>query len=495
MSSELKKLSPYRIFELLSQRNQTSETVAQGIALLKEMFSQRGGIDGEHSDESGLNVDEFLHFVQQIRDNLTAQEQEELFAQEAQRSSVARYLAACAGIARGFADLEPHYIRKGQHFLQQLAPEHGEKENRADVYLEESICALLLGETDTALDLIEKSQETDAIAQIQAYSAEAGETSDLLLGLCRYCEEWLESVLFPKFLDLKDASASLKDYFASESVQQTLESFQNPEPVSLEEQEKAIQTNFFSQSQGDSAQNRPRSDAPEKEPSHTGQSAVQHRRHSRPKRRSRLSSKVSGLVALLLVAGVGLGAIALVIFGAYQGVNALWSWVAKEEQTPKLQSPPLALELNAAPVGLPDEDTEENATETALLNRDRAEEIVRTWLNRKAQALGPEHRTEALNSILTAPLLSGWQNRAQTFANRNSYQQFRHSVTIESLSYRPNQPNQGQITAQVREVAKFYRNGNQIQERSYDSTLKVRYDVIRENQTWRINGITVTSDQ
>ena len=489
MSSELKKLSPYRIFELLSQRNQDSEAVSKGIALLREMFTQRGGIDGEHPDDSGLDVDEFLHFVQQIRDYLTAQEQEDLFAQEAQRSSVAMYLAGCAGIARGFADLEPHYIRKGQQFLQRLAQEDEQKENQADVYLEESICALLLGETDTALDLIEKSQETDAIAQIQAYAAEAGETSDLLLGLCRYSEEWLESVLFPKFLDLKDESASLKDYFASESVQQTLESFQSTEAASLEEQEKPIQTNFFSHSQENSMKNRPVRE--EKVPSHTEQSAVQHRRHSRPKRRSRLSSKASGIAALLVVSGVGLGAIALVIFGVYQGVSALWSRVTNDNPTPKLQTPPLALELNTAPVALPNGETGEDATDTALLNRDRAEAIIRTWLSQKAQALGPEHRTEALSSILTSPLLSGWENRAQTFANRNAYQQFRHSVTIESLSYRPNQPNQGQITAQVREVAKYYRNGNQIPDRSYDSTLKVRYDVVRENETWRIKGITV----
>jgi hypothetical protein len=399
------------------------------------------------------------------------------------------YLAACAGIARGFADLEPHYIRKGQQFLEQLAQQHEPKENRADVYLEESICALLLGQTDTALALIEKSQEKDAIAQIQAYAAAAGETPDLLLGLCHYAQEWLESVLFPKFFDLADESASLKDYFASESVQQTLESFQDAEAAPLPSAGEPIQTNFFNPSPQEEARQFPASAAAM--PSPDEQSSWKKRRHSRPKRRSRFASKASGLAALLAVMGVGLGAIALVIFGLYQGVSALWSRFSGESTTVKMQNPPLALELNTAPVALPNGDTEQEGTETALLNRDRAETIVRTWLSEKAQALGPEHRTEGLDSILSASLLSSWQSRAQTFANRNAYQQFRHSVTIESLSYRPNQPNQGQITAQVREVAKYYRNGNQIADRSYDSTLKVRYDVVRENQTWRINGITV----
>jgi len=129
--------------------------------------------------------------------------------------------------------------------------------------------------------------------------------------------------------------------------------------------------------------------------------------------------------------------------------------------------------------------------DSPILNRDRAEEVVRTWLSLKAQALGPEHRIEALNLILTDSLLESWQYRARIFEQNNSYQQFRHSVSIESLFYPADNPNEGEITATVREVAKFYRNGQQVQGESYDSTLKVRYDVVRENQTWRIQQIEV----
>jgi hypothetical protein len=488
MTSELNKLSPYRIFELLSQRDFDEKAVAKGITLLQDMFIQRGGIDGEIPDESGLNVDEFLHFVQQIREYLTAQEQEELFAKEAQRSSVATYLAACAGIARGFAYLEPHYIRKGKQFLQRLEQEHERKGNRADVYLEESICALLLGETETALYLVEKSQETEAIAQIQAYAAEAGETPDLLLGLCHYAEEWLESVLFPKFLDLADQPAALKDYFASEWVQQTLESFQGSETAPAEQEN--ISPHLLSNTEASSSSCQVR-EAEEIASSQAEQSAWQKRRYSRSKRSSPFSSKASRMIGLLLVTGVGLGAIALVSFGLYRGVSALWSQFAPGRQITTVQSPPLALELNTSPVPIPNSVLPQNTVDSPILNRDRAEEVIRTWLSSKAQALGPEHRIDALNTILTAPLLESWQYRARIFEQNNSYQQFRHSVSIESLSYPADNPNAGEITATVREVAKFYRNGQQIQGESYDSTLKVRYDVVRENQTWRIQEIAV----
>ncbi|MDR9404151.1 MAG: IMS domain-containing protein [Halothece sp. Uz-M2-17] len=495
MNSELNKLSPYRVFELLSQRPVDEEAVPKGITLLKEMFTKRGGIDGEYSDDSGLDGDEFLHFVQQIREYLTVQEQEELFAQEAERSSVALYLAGCAGIARGFAYLEPHYIRKGQQFLERLERDHQQKENRADVYLEESICALLLGDTDTALSLIEQSQETDAIAQIQAYAAQADETPDLLLGLCNYAEEWLESVLFPKFLDLADESASLKDYFASHSVQETLESFQNLELTDAEDETQARTANFFTPP--DTVNFPSQSPATEEiEPSRQESASSKKRRHLRPKRRSRVSSKFSRIMSLFLVTGVGLGAIALVLFGVYRGVSALWSRLSPNQQTATVQAPPLALKLNAPPVSLPNGESEENNTDSVFLNRDRAAAIINRWFTQKSQALGSDYNTAALNSILIDPLLSQVQNRAQTFANRNSYQQFEHEIiNIDGWKHPTNNPNQGQITATVREAARFYRNGEEIPSRYYDSTLKVRYDVVRENQTWRIKGITVLNDQ
>jgi hypothetical protein len=68
------------------------------------MLQERGGIDGTSADQSGLNVDDFLRFVQQLRSYLTAEEQQELFEAESQRpSAVATYLAVYALLARGFA--------------------------------------------------------------------------------------------------------------------------------------------------------------------------------------------------------------------------------------------------------------------------------------------------------------------------------------------------------------------------------------------------------
>ncbi|NET54576.1 MAG: DUF4101 domain-containing protein, partial [Merismopedia sp. SIO2A8] len=46
---------------------------------------------------------------------------------------------------------------------------------------------------------------------------------DLLPGLCLYAEQWLRAEVFPQFRDLKQEDASLKDYFADQTVQAYLE--------------------------------------------------------------------------------------------------------------------------------------------------------------------------------------------------------------------------------------------------------------------------------
>ncbi len=111
------------------------------------------GIDGQGDDRSGLGVDNFLRFIQQLRVYLTQAEQEKIWAKEAQRpSSVGNYLLVYALIARGFAQKQPAAIVAASARLQQL-------QKHQDVSLERSICALLLGQTEQAITILEKMGE------------------------------------------------------------------------------------------------------------------------------------------------------------------------------------------------------------------------------------------------------------------------------------------------------------------------------------------------
>ncbi|MDX2096358.1 MAG: IMS domain-containing protein [Leptolyngbyaceae cyanobacterium bins.59] len=214
IQSDLYKLRPYRILELLSLPEVEVAERQKGLQLLKEALQERGGIDGAKKDQSGLSIDDFLRFIQQLRSYLTVAEQQALFEEEARRpSAVATYLAVYALIARGFAEYQPSLIRRAKHLLTRL-------NSRQDVHLENAVCALLLGQTQEASQSLALSQEQESIAFIEENSQGS---PDLLPGLCLYSERWLEEEVFPHFRDLMSRCVSLKGYFADEQVQAYLE--------------------------------------------------------------------------------------------------------------------------------------------------------------------------------------------------------------------------------------------------------------------------------
>lgn len=214
IQSELYKLRPYRILELLARPLDQTRERRQGLKLLKSMLEDRGGIEGSEDDLSGLAIDDFLRFIQQLRDYLTASEQQELFEHEARRPSpVATYLTVYALLARGFARHQPALVRRAKQLLMGLA-------SQQDVHLEQAVCAMLLGQTEEANRALEFSQEYEPLAYIREHSHSS---PDLLPGLCLYTERWLKDELFPHFRDFKDQEATLKDYFADPQVQSYLE--------------------------------------------------------------------------------------------------------------------------------------------------------------------------------------------------------------------------------------------------------------------------------
>lgn len=224
IQTDLYKLRPYRILELLALPDENIEERRKGLQLLQDMLQERLGIDGTGDDRSGLSIDDFLRFIQQLRGYLTAAQQQTLFEAESKRpSAVATYLAVYALLARGFAERQPALIARGKQMLIRLG-------KRQDVHLEQSVCALLLGQTEEASVALELSQEYEPLAFIRENSQGS---PDLLPGLCLYGERWLQNSVFPHFRDLAKKKASLKEYFADEQVQAYLESM----PDSTEEVE------------------------------------------------------------------------------------------------------------------------------------------------------------------------------------------------------------------------------------------------------------------
>jgi hypothetical protein len=174
------------------------------------------------------------------------------------------------------------------------------------------------------------------------------------------------------------------------------------------------------------------------------------------------------------------------------------------------------------------------ATTSATLDESSAATVIQSWLSAKAAAMGEEHEIDQLSTILADPALSGWRERAEQVQSSNSYWQYEHSevevTSVEMLSSSAavdetpaedsatsnsessstpgatdaNSPENGVaastlgnastdtessaaiVEATVTERGSFYNNGQLDESSSYDDSLQVRYNLIRENGQWRI---------
>lgn len=559
MKADLDKLRPYRILELLAQSEANVAARQQGLQLLQAILQERKGIDGTGDDGSGLSVEEFLRFIQQLRSYLSAAEQQTLFEAESQRpSAVASYLAVYALIARGFADRLPVLIRQAKLKLVRLS-------ERQDLYLEQAICALLLGQTAGASQALELSQEYEPLAFIREHSQGA---PDLLPGLCLYSESWLQDEVFPNFRDLANQEVSLKEYFADQQVQAYLEAL----PTDLEvtdlkaetehkSQRLSTQTNHVDRSseQSIASQSTTRSLSEQKgaatrsyegrgtkqeaeffsnpslltprpspltsvavladtegiarpttnHNSVDGRSPLQSQPRSRRRTKNRASRtnehehskpvfsahnrsnsrargihvKKTRLVLLLASSVIGI----LVLWFLASRVYGLFRHIF----APAMTQPQLLVEMNQPPVAIPSPQPKKQPVVAQALNQATATQVIESWLATKSAAFGQNHAVDKLKQILVQPALAQWQQRVQNDKTSNRTRQYKHKVKINSVQTKASTPDHAQIVATVDEVAQVYDKGKLNRATSYNETLRVMYDLVRQNGQWRIQTMKV----
>ncbi|MBF2034312.1 MAG: DUF4101 domain-containing protein [Leptolyngbyaceae cyanobacterium T60_A2020_046] len=535
LQADLYKLRPYRILELVARPLEQTPERRQGIKLLKGMLQDRGGIDGAEDDLSGLNTDDFLRFIQQLRSYLTAGEQQEIFEGEARRpSAVATYLAVYALLARGFAFHQPALVRRAKQLLRQIGTQQ-------DVHLEQAVCALLLGQTEEASRALELSQEYEPLAFIREHSQHS---PDLLPGLCLYAERWLREEVFPHFRDLSQQHTALKDYFADPQVQAYLEAMPpkgtsdvpfspiasvaaseaaapmsplRDEPVTAgspplmgvplgaevaagrrsrstplpRRPEEVVEP-----SSGPSVAERVSQLSPEGRLEGGGQQRNGHRRPSRlepplsgvgdlanggtdaqPRRRSR-SPRWGRLVGVILLGIFGMGILGF-------GTMRILAWVTGQLGGPNIKKPALDIGLAAPPIAIPTPPP----PEATITTQDIAQRAIEGWLAAKREALGDDHNAASLEAVLVDPALTKWQNLSRGAERENWYWNYEH--TVEVLTVEPDDPTSETliVKARVKEVGQYYELGQLNERRSYDDTLTMRYDLVRQNGEWFVRDM------
>ncbi|BAY18746.1 hypothetical protein NIES21_45990 [Anabaenopsis circularis NIES-21] len=562
IQADLYKLRPYRVLELLALPLEKTVQRHQGLELLQSILEDRSGIDGTNNDQSGLSIDDFLRFIQQIRHYLTVAEQHKLFEAESKRpSAVATYLAVYALIARGFAQRQPALIRQARQMLMYLG-------KRQDVHLEQSLCALLLGQTEEATRVLEMSQEYEALAFIREKSQDS---PDLLPGLCLYGEQWLQNEVFPHFRDLSRQPAALKDYFANPQVQAYLEALPtdaetsnewgviNRQPFASPQSQNQHPQNH---SAGNSRQNHgkiPDLDLPEpsnyKVPDYSNSSSLprtnpppapptanhhqppeipvasftppertssttshnlngktatprptQKRRRRKPpsqpvNREHRLDNNRDRPTRQRRTVSSSLDRktrLVWTVFASLAGILVFWLIVSTTFgwlkdiffPRPGVEGQPLAIQLNQPPVEIPNGYSDVLPPDGPLTDQ-TAEEVIQTWLSTKAIALGPNHDVDSLNGILTGSSLSQWRLIAQQDRADNRYRRYDHSVKVEFVTKNDLDPNRAVVLATVKEATQFYENAQK--KKSSNESLRVRYDLIRREGTWRIQSMYVVN--
>jgi ARC6-like, IMS domain/DnaJ domain len=575
IAADLCKLRPYRILELLAL---PIEKVAQrrlGLQLLQDILDERLGIDGTGNDQSGLNIDDFLRFIQQLRNHLTSLEQHKIFEAESQRpSAVATYLAFYALIARGFKERQPALIYQAKQMLTPLG-------KRQDVHLEQALCALLLGQTEEASRTLELSQEYEALVVIRENSQDS---PDLLPGLCLYGERWLQNDVFPNFRDLANQQVSLKEYFADPEVQNYLEnlpvevqrrgdwttatrSHSSVQPiqtpgsinssvngstnsskrptntnvlngqvnnrrtsdsrVTQTQSEKQLESTNYSagrtaaptsttvNSQVGYSTNSSR-DAdrfsripqeqnngvvrnggvkPGKQPKQQKQQKQSKQSQARRRRKSPSSGLQWGEILRTPRAKIRF---VWLIFGGLMAIFGMWLILAAAlgffknlfTPAPTLHSKGLMVTINQPTVAVPDINSKLIAP-SGLLTAETAETIILTWLSSKALAFGPNHEFDSLNHILTGSALAYWKKNAEIDKAANRYRRYKHQLTkIEFVSTSKKNPNKASVDATVKEGAEFYEKGEVNLQKSYDETVRVRYNLVRQDGAWLIESMS-----
>lgn len=528
IQADLNKLRPYLILELLARADGNVAQRSQGLKLLQNILQERGGIDGTGDDGSGLSLDDFLRFIQQLRSYLAATEQQSLFEAESQRpSAVATYLLVYALIARGFAQRQPTLIWQAKLLLIRLG-------KRQDLHLEQAVCSLLLGQTEAASHALERSQEYETLAFIRENSQGA---PDLLPGLCLYSERWLQTEVFPYFQDLVQQQALLKDYFADEQVQAYLEALpmevetnsqmavapvSQSDSTNLVEQPvrstaRTMQTSSYSTADvvknttstavamrtmtaidkgatvpaAERLQVRATPNQNQNAPNTNALAPVQLQQRSRRRTRSWIarwlsSNKTREKQKTRLVLPVAAGIVSVVILGFL--ASQTYGWLKQISRPSLPEEQPIKVAQSPSPI--PDTSSKPQIAE-ALLNPEAAEQVIKSWFSAKAAAFGSNHALGRLNQILVDPALSQWQQLVQKDKVSNRHRQFKHSLKLNSVQTSKATPDQAQVEATVNEVAQIYEDDQINQNLSYSDNLRIRYDLVRQDGEWRIRDMTL----
>eukprot|EP00890_Picochlorum_soloecismus_P000972 jgi/Picsp_1/1876/NSC_05342-R1_domain protein len=441
-------------------------------------------------------------FVGRVLDYLTSQEIVEMV----DWSSVARHgskyawwkadiisYVAVAHLVAGFTRRRPAWISKGRKIF---AIAHTQQ---ADVAVPMSIAEVLLGETYKAVEILQEDEilglklrgaarvpvqtkkvaapdvmpeRDDVMAFIQFHSPSQ---KDLLPGLCLFVELWLKNVAFMRMRDTRERPfpASLTDYFEAPGTVKYLTSKTGMSAESLLEKAFLLAKGSF------------------KVVEKYAMSLV-----------SSKEVKAYGYYASIAVVGA---------WAAYYFGGMLISYNNRKQSASKVMGP-----IPAASNGISSKKktrksaaSQKNngnaqtvvlgnaaeARDTSLLSKEEAKNIIESWLEIKAEVMGPRYNMGRLSSILVSPMLDAVQSEAQEASKSGWFWNIRPlRVRIDSMNtdaVNPEGSGYLVVVATVDESADLWATNGKKGD-SYKTSYNVEYTLVKKGKTWKISSALVT---
>ena len=217
LEGDLEALLPFRILDLISRDLSDQASHQQGLTLLDQLVSRRGGLDGMDfvtsvEGSGSMTQDDFESFFQQIRRFLTVQEQIDLFTGWSDEGEAeAGFLAVVALTAAGFSRRKPECLEQARDRLQLLPDSELDPKP-------------LLGCLDLLLGYVREAEHHFAAirdAEVQAWFLQ--HSGDNLAAQCEYCRAWLGRDVLPGYRDVDATAIDLDAWFADRDVQNHVE--------------------------------------------------------------------------------------------------------------------------------------------------------------------------------------------------------------------------------------------------------------------------------
>ena len=462
LEQELETLLPYRILDLLSRDLSERDSHQQGLLLLNQLVSSRGGLDvpGDSAEAGQLNQEDFESFFQQIRRFLTVQEQIDLFSRWSEAGGVeAGFLTVLSLTAAGFSRRKPEFLEQARERLKQLPPSELDP-------------MPLLGSLDLLLGNVRQAERHFASirdAEVQAWFVQ--HPGDNLAAQCEYCRAWLERDVLPGYRDVDAKGVDLDAWFADRDVQQYVDRLDRQtqrQPMPSEPSAPWESLQSIDLPLGEDADHSELADPETENPE-----------PSSPAGRRRVILLAAGLAAVVLIA-------AAVLLSRRQA-----------SQSPD-QSPPVSIPSQPEPPS----ETEALPPPTASLKPERTgsneikpvtaddpsqqqlQMLVQGWLDGKSAAMAGEEFN--LASVARDPLVEDVRRKRAADAADGLTQTIDASVTSVDVVSRT--ASRIELRAQVAYSDRTQNNAGTVVDRTSPRTFTITYIFGRDGQQWKLHA-------